>query len=177
MISPRGLWAGTLWAGKWCGKKGCGGRLADSWPHGPVKVLVTSGGDWRNCNRSGWWPLQPSLPVTIIDSKCGPRLLGERQRGEPTIGDVLDESEGSDCRSVLNIGSLMMKIERGCMSQYSCSRGSPVFELELHLLFLGIAPCGSVLRWVLCFCVNSLFLFKSGSIEQDFKMLPLTTVT
>ena len=27
---------------------------------------------------------------------------------------------------------------------------------------------------MLCFCVNSLFLFKSGSPRQDFKMLPLT---
>ena len=33
--------------------EGCGGRLADYGPRGPVKVPVTSGGDWRNCNRLG----------------------------------------------------------------------------------------------------------------------------
>ena len=33
--------------------EGCGRRLADSGPRGPVKVPVKSGGDWRNCKRSG----------------------------------------------------------------------------------------------------------------------------
>ena len=55
--------------------------------------------------------------------------------------------------------------------------GSLILGLELHILFLGIAPCGSLLRWVLCFCVNSLFLFKSGSPEHEFKMLSLTAVS
>ena len=49
------------------------------------------------------------------------------------------------CGSVLNIGSSMMNIERGCMSQYSCSCESAVLGLELHVLFPGIAPCGSLL--------------------------------
>ena len=39
------------------------------------------------------------LSSTSLQSlfKCSLRLLGERQRGGPTIGDVLNESEGSDC--------------------------------------------------------------------------------
>ena len=62
------------------------------------------------------------------------------------LGTCSTYPSGRVCGSVLNIGSSMMNIERGYRSQYSCSRGSPVLELELHLSFPGVAPCGSLLR-------------------------------
>ena len=62
------------------------------------------------------------------------------------FGTCLMNPSGRVCGSVLNIGLSMMNIERGCRSQFSCSCGSPVLGLEFHLLFLGIAPCGSLLR-------------------------------
>ena len=55
--------------------------------------------------------------------KCGLRLLGERQRGEPIVGNVLHFFEGSSCGSVLFVGSSMTNIERGCRAQYSFSGG------------------------------------------------------
>ena len=123
--------------------KGCGGRLAGSGSRGPVKVPATSGGDWRNCNRSGSWPLRylPSGHYSnavlsfLANDNGASRLLGTRSMN----------SGGRVCWSVLIVGSSMTNLERGCMSQYSCSCGSPVLELEFHLSFLGIAPCGSLL--------------------------------
>lgn len=46
---------------------------------------------------------------------------------------------GRFCGSVFIIGSSMVNIERGCRTQHSCC----VFGLELHLVLLVIAPCGS----------------------------------
>ena len=71
MSSPGGHWAGTLWAGKWC--ECCGERLADFGLRGPIKVPVTSGGDWRNYNRSGWWSPQ-YLPSGNYSAKAGMQL-------------------------------------------------------------------------------------------------------
>ena len=73
-------------------------------------------------------------------------LLANDNWASRLFGDVLNEFEGSDCWCVLILGSSMMKIERDRRTRYSCSGESPVFGLELHLLFLGIAPCGSKLR-------------------------------
>ena len=114
-----------------------------------IKVVE---GDWLTLDHAGRLKFQSPLVVTgaIVIArdddlsgtssrsllKYGLRVLGERQRGEPTIDDVLNESEGSDCWSVLIVGSSMMNIAKGCRTRYSCSGGSPVFGLELHLLFL-----------------------------------------
>ena len=102
MSSPGGLWAGTLWAKQmmWKAVEGDGlildhaGRLK-FWSRLVVTGAIVIG---RDDGISGF----PSRSLF----KWVPRLLGERQRGEPTIGDALNEFgwsgvlERSHCRLV-----------------------------------------------------------------------------
>ena len=60
--------------------------------------------------RDDWLPSSPSHLLF----NCGPRLLDKWKRGESTMGDVLDESEGSDYWSVLTVGSVTTNMERRC---------------------------------------------------------------
>ena len=55
------------------------------------KVPVTSGGDWRNCNWSGWWLLQ-YLPHSYY-SNAVLSLLANDDGASRLFGDVLNESE------------------------------------------------------------------------------------
>ena len=86
-----------------------------------------------------------SLPVTIQMRFLG--FLANDDGAGRLFGDVLHLSEWSALweRSQHRLVN-DEHTKRGCRSQYSCSRGSLVLGLELHLLFSGIAPWGSLLR-------------------------------
>ena len=117
-------------------------------------------GDWLIINYTDRLKFQPRLVVTgaiVIgrdDGLCSTshpvtiqmRFLASWRTTTGRadyLGTCSTYPSGRVCGGVLNVGSSMTNLERGCRSQYYCSRGSPVFELELHLLFLGIALCGS----------------------------------
>ena len=84
--------------------EGCSGKLADSGLKF-LSRLVASDAILIGMMAS-------PIPPTELLFKFGLRLLGERRRGEPTIGNALNESEGSDYWSVLILGSSMTKILR-----------------------------------------------------------------
>ena len=69
----------------------CGGRLVDYGPRGKSKVPVTSGGDWRNCNRSRGWPLQHLPSSHYLNAVLS--FLANDNGASRLIGDVLNESE------------------------------------------------------------------------------------
>ena len=141
------------------------GRLADSGPRGPIKVPVTSGGDWRNCNRSGWWPLQILPPSHLSNAVLG--FLANDNGADRWLQACSTYSRGRVCGIVFFVGSSMTNIERGCKPQYSSSGGSPVLGLELlssSLELLRVALnyrecCVFVLT--LYFCLNQVVLSKT----------------
>ncbi len=110
------------------------GRLADSGPRGPIKVSVTVDGDWRNCNWPGWWPFQNLPPSHYSNAVLG--FLANDNGADRWLQACSTYSRGRVFGSVFFVGSSMTNIEKGCKPQYSCSGGSPVLGLELHLLSL-----------------------------------------
>ena len=134
MSSPGYLWTGTLWAKQMMGRK------------------AVEGG-WLTLDYVDWLKFQSCLVVTgaivIVGMmaspvppfwslfKCGPWLLGERQWGEPIVWRraPLIRGIGFHCRLVND------EHRKGAQGvRYSYSGESPVLELELRLLFLGITP-------------------------------------
>ena len=113
-------------------------------------------GDWCNYNRSGWWPLQHLPPGYYSNAVLG--FLAN----DDGAGRLLGTSSMNPRGRIVGAFSLSARQWwewRGSAgTRYSCSGESPVLGLELHLLFLGIAPCGSKLRRVLCFLFK-LFIF------------------
>ena len=99
-------------------------------------------GDWQILDHAGRLKFRSGLVTRAIvigqHLPPGIRLLGERQWGELIVWGRAQWIRGTDCWSVLIIGSSMTNIARKCRSQYSCSGGSPVLELELYLLFPSI---------------------------------------
>ena len=88
---------------------------------------------------------------------------------------MLNESEGSDCWSVLIVNDENGEGAQGpdnsvVVSHRSSDLISTSCSLELLRVFHYYGECYVV-------CVNFLFLFKSGSPEHDLKKPPLTTVT
>ena len=117
-------------------------------------------GDWLILNHTDRLKFQPRLALTgaiVIDRNddlSGTSQIATIQMRSygawrtitgrvDCLGTCSTYPSGRVCASILIVGSSMTNIERGCRSQYSCSDGSSVLELELHILSL------ELLRWLI----------------------------
>ena len=153
----------------------CGERLADSGPRGPVKIRATSGGDWRNCNWSGWWPLQHLRPGHYSNAVL--RVFGERQRGELMVWGRAQWIPGVGLLECSLFRLVNDENEEGAqwpdIPVLVSHRSSDLSSISCSLELLRVAHNNGEF----CVFVLTFFLFKSGSSEHDLKMIPLTTVT
>ena len=151
MSSSGGFWAGTLWVGNWCVKAVDGGWLIlDHMDRLKFRSrLVVTGAIviGRDDDLSS-----ASLPVTIQMRFLG--FLANDNGASRLFGTCFTYPSGRVFGSVLNIGSSMMNIERGCRSQYFFSGGSPVLELKLHLYVAHNYGECCVFVLTLYFCLN-----------------------
>ena len=91
-------------------REGCGERLFDSGPRGPIIVPVTSGGGW--CN---WWLVGMMASPVLPPGHYSNAVLGfltNDNGASRLLGTCSTYARGRVCGSVLIVGSSMMNIER-----------------------------------------------------------------